>query len=267
MPELELNASAYHIVRYAPNLIRDEWVNIGVILHDPAEGRFRVRFIEEEAEFARLRRLHPSADEAALRGLSSFFEDSLASRRGDLATWIAKLGDTLSNTIQFSPQKGLLSDDWGAELDRLYHDQVAPVRARAAVAGSRSAIRSQARQVFRAAGLLPKLQQGVGVEDFTSPGDPLHLDYAYRRNGTRGFIQSLALAREPAQAKVLAYTADAIRAKIEKSEFVAITEMDLRPEENKRHQFISGLFKEKDISLVPLSRLPVWAHQLRPLLQ
>ena len=55
--------------------------------------------------------------------------------------------------------------------------------------------------------------------------------------------------------------------KVEKTEFIAITEMELRPEENKRHQFISGLFKEKEISLVPLSRLPVWAHQLRPMLQ
>ncbi|MGH9591647.1 MAG: hypothetical protein ACRD5L_01045, partial [Bryobacteraceae bacterium] len=80
-------------------------------------------------------------------------------------------------------------------------------------------------------------------------------------------IQSLALTRDPAQAKVLAYTADAIRAKIEKTEFIAITEVEPHPEENKRHEFVSHLFDEKQISLVPLSKLPVWAHQLRPLIQ
>ncbi|MFZ0820200.1 MAG: DUF3037 domain-containing protein [Candidatus Acidiferrales bacterium] len=267
MPESALNAFAYHIVRYAPNLIRDEWVNIGVVAYDPAEPRFRVRLIEDESEFSRLRRLHPASDEAALRGLSSLFESTLSDHRGEISMWTAKLEQMLSNTVQFSPRKGLLAADLDSEMDRLFHDQVAAPRARASVTGSRSAIRSQATQVFRTTGLLSKLRRGVHLDDYTFPGDPLHLDYAYQRNGTRGFIQSLALTREPAQAKVLAYTADAIRSKIEKTEFVAITEMELRPEENKRHQFISGLFKEKEISLVPLSRLPVWAHQLRPLLQ
>jgi hypothetical protein len=102
------------------------------------------------------------------------------------------------------------------------------------------------------------------VAEFTYKGDPLRLDYSYRRNGTRGFIHSLALTRDPAQAKVLAYTADAIRAKIEKVEFVAITEIEPRPEENDRHRFISGLFQEEGIELVPLSRLPAWSHQIRP---
>jgi hypothetical protein len=267
MPESELNTFAYHIVRYTPNLIRDEWVNIGVVAYDPAQPRFRVRLIEDETDFSRLRRLHPTSDEAALRGLSSLFESTLSDHRGELSLWINKLEQLLSNTVQFSSQKGLRAADLDSEMDRLFHDQVAAPRARAAVTGSRSVIRSAATQVFRTTGLLSKLTRGIQLDDYTFPGDPLHLDYAYRRNGTRGFIQSLALTREPAQAKVLAYTADAIRAKIEKTEFVAITETELHPEENKRHQFISGLFKEKEISLVPLSRLPVWAHQLRPLLQ
>jgi hypothetical protein len=226
-----------------------------------------VRLIDDETEFSRLRRLHPAYDEAMLRGLPSLFESTLSDHRGELSAWTGKLDQMLSNTLQFSARKGLFGQDLDSEMDRLYHDQVAAPRARAVVSGSRSAIRSAATQVFRTAGLLSKLMRGVHLDEYTVPGDPLHLDYAYRRNGTRGFIQSLALTREPAQAKVLAYTADAIRAKVEKTEFIAITETELHPEENKRHRFISGLFKEKEISLVPLSRLPVWAHQLRPLLQ
>ncbi len=270
MDQMNLNPCAYHVIRYIPNLVRDEWVNIGVVVHEPGAGRFRVRLIEEESEFARLRRLHPSSDEALLRGVAPFLEDSLASHRGELAAWIAKLDQTLSNAVQFSPQKGLLAEDLDAELDRLYSSHVAPPRARAAageMAGSRSDIRARANQVFRTAGLWPKLTRSVHVDDFTFKGDPLRLDFGYRRNGTRGFIHSLALTRDPAQAKVLAYTADAMRARIEKTEFVAITEVEPRTEENDRHRFIAGLLKEKQIPLVPLSHLPVWAHQLRPLLQ
>ncbi len=217
MVEMNSNPFAYHIIRYTPNLIRDEWVNIGVVLHDPAAGKFRVRLIEEEAEYARVRRLHPAANESLLRGIAPMLEDTLTEHRGDLAEWIAKLDRTLSNAVQFSPQTGLLAEDLDAELDRLYANHVAPQRARAAASGvaeTRSGIRSGANQVFRIAGLWPKLERSVRVDQFTYSGDPLRLDYSYRRNGTQGFIHSLALTRDPAQAKVLAYTADAIRGQV-----------------------------------------------------
>jgi len=264
------NPFAYQIIRYMPNLVRDEWVNIGVVIHDPANGRFRVRLVEEESEFARIRRLHPAADENLLRGFGPFFEDTLGEHRGELAAWVAKLGQTLSSSVQLSPQTGLLAEDMDTELERLYASQVAPHRARATAthaAGSRSEIRAKANQIFRTAGLWQKLERSVRVGSYTFPGDPLRLDYTYRRNGTRGFIHSLALSRDPAQAKVLAYTADAIRAKTEKTEFAAVTEVEPRPEGNERHQFVTGLLREKKIQVVPLSRLPAWAYQLRPLLQ
>jgi Protein of unknown function (DUF3037) len=270
MPELGSRPFAYHIVRYTPNLIRDEWVNVGVVIHDAGEGRFRVRVMDEESEFARLRRLHPGADEGLLRGLGGLLDSTLAEHREGLSAWVAKLDQTLSNAVQFSPRKGLLADDLDAEMERLYHDHVEPPRARAATAesmASRSGIRARASEVFRSVGLWGKLARAVRVDDYTYPGDPLRLDYSYRRNGTRGFIQSLALSRDPSQAKVLAYTADAIRAKLAATEFIAVTEIEPRPQENERHRFVAGLLAENQIPLVPLSRLPVWAHQMRPLLQ
>src|SRR3989454_5864560 len=67
----DARACAYRILRYAPNLVRDEWVNIGVLVFDPATGERRLRLIEEAGEFARVRRLHPAADEAVLRDRKS----------------------------------------------------------------------------------------------------------------------------------------------------------------------------------------------------
>lgn len=47
MPDETLQPCAYHVVRYQPNLIRDEWVNIGVLLLIPGSelytGRVRQR--------------------------------------------------------------------------------------------------------------------------------------------------------------------------------------------------------------------------------
>ena len=67
----ERSTLRYRILRYTPNLIRDEWVNIGVLLLDPASGRVRQRWLEEPADYARLRRLHPAADEDLLLRLPS----------------------------------------------------------------------------------------------------------------------------------------------------------------------------------------------------
>src|SRR5260370_2281491 len=58
----------YHVLRYTSDLVRDEWVNIGVLLFDPLSGALRLRLVEEQDEYARIRRLQPAADEDVLRG-------------------------------------------------------------------------------------------------------------------------------------------------------------------------------------------------------
>jgi DUF3037 family protein len=66
-----------HILRYTPNLVRDEWINVGILLFNPATGERRLRLIEEEIEFRRVRRIHPRADESLLRALRYELEDRM----------------------------------------------------------------------------------------------------------------------------------------------------------------------------------------------
>ena len=270
MPEtqtaLGLRPCAYHVVRYTPNLVRDEWVNIGVLLFDPASGRLLQRVVEEPSEFARVRRLQPTADEELLRRLSDDFASQSAAAGGNAQAFIARLEQTLSTTVQLSPRKGLLAEDLEAELDRLYRDHVeAPRPGRLAEdVTTRNGIRARANQVFRGTGVWPRLERRLRVDEFTQPGDPLRVDYGYRRNGTRGFVQALSLSRDPGQAKVLAFTADAIRQKLAHPEFVAITEAEPHPQENARHRFILDLLEAREIGVVPLGRLAEWSYRLRP---
>jgi hypothetical protein len=250
-------------------LIRNEWVNVGVVLLEPSTGNVRTRLVQEAAEFARIRRLHPEADESLLRNLGAIFDAPPNGSGPNGVAWLAKLEDTLSNAVQLSPRKGLLAENPDAEIDRLYREQVEPpqpVRGGARDLRTRSDIRARARDYFRLEGILNRMQVGVRVDSFTYPGDPMRLDFSYRRNGTQGFIQSVALARDPGQAKLLAFTADAIRARADHTEFTAITEID--PErENVRHRFLAGLLEEKKISIVPLAALRGWAHDLAPTLR
>src|SRR5579863_6310199 len=184
MPEEALQPCAYHVVRYQPNLIRDEWVNIGVLLfipsntpsgapsgapandpgnapgnangeaseESPAAGRIRQRWLEEPADLARLRRLHPAADEELLLRLPAEFERQFAGREMEAEAILDKFDETLSNAVQLAPRKGLLARDPDAELDRLFREQVEPLRETrrgAAEIRTRSDVRARAADYFR----------------------------------------------------------------------------------------------------------------------
>lgn len=265
------NACAYRILRYTPNLVRDEWINIGVLLYDPVkrDGKPRLRLIEEPEEFARVRRLHPEADERLLRALRDDFERQFAVKNGGWQQALEKLDETLSNALQLAPQKGVLTGDLDAELERLYADHVAPPRARAGAAerlGSRGAIRNHCNQVWRQARVWERIQKSVPAGEYTFVGDPMKLDYGYRRNGTRGFVQAISVTRAPADAKLLAYTAGRIRAKVAASEFAAVTDV-LLARENERHRFVADTLRDAGVEAMPVEGFAAWVGKLRPQVQ
>lgn len=265
---------AYRILRYAPNLVRDEWVNIGVLLFDPETGERRLRIIEEQEEFARLRRLHPAADEELLRRLRDDLEDRLQSApsvlpEGDWQRMLAKWDDTLSHALQLAPQKGLLAGDLDEEMDRLYGDHVAPQRAalRVGAPGSRATIRSYCAQVWKQARLWERLEKSARIAEFTFSGDPSRIDYAYRRDGTRGFVQTLSVSRSPQECKAFAYNAARIATKAPyRSEFAAVTDVPLLAE-NERHCFVRNTLRDAGIEPVAMEGFAVWVAKLKPLLQ
>jgi hypothetical protein len=277
-------ACAYRVLRYTPNLVRDEWVNIGVLLFDPQSGERRLRLIEEPEEYARVRRLHPRADESLLRALRNDLEDRFATAselfrgngeaheggngRADWLKLLDKWDDTLSNALQLAPQKGVYTSDLDAETERLYADHVAPERgaARVGAPGSRGVIRSYCAQVLRQARLWDRLQKGVRAEEFTFPGDPMRIDYAYRRNGARGFVQTLSVTRAPGDVKSLAYTVERIRGKVKSSEFTAVTDVHLIAE-NERHRFVQETLRDARVEAVAMEGFAVWAAKMRPMIQ
>ena len=273
-------AFAYRVLRYTPNLVRDEWVNIGILLFAPETGERRLRLIEEQDEYNRVRRLHPQADENVLRRLRDHLEDRFQSvngksangtstNGGDWQALLAKWDDTLSNALQLAPQKGTLAPDLDAELERLYTDHVALQRGsvRMGAPGSRGQIRSYCTQVFHQARLWERIERGLHVSEFTFPGDPMRVDYGYRRNGTRGFVHALSVTRAPADAKNLAYTAARITAKAPwKTEFAAVTDVELT-EGNLRHAFVRDTLRDAGVEPIPLDHFAVWVAKLKPMLQ
>lgn len=287
----------HRIVRYAPSPLRDEWVNIGVLLFDPKTGERRLRLIEEEEEYNRVRRLHPQADESLLRAL----HDDLESRFEALPTNVAGTGapgegqrkqgsyfadngdqpgplgwlrllekwdQILSSALRLADPKATLADDLDSELTRLYNDRVAVPqgKGRAGLLGSRASLRSHCSNVFHQAKIWSRLEKSVHASQFTFPGDPMRIDYGYRRNGTRGFVHTLSVTRAPAEAKTLAYTAE----RIENGgrfpwEFTAVTDVPLG--DSDRHRFVRDTLRHAGVETVPREGFAVWVAKLRPMLQ
>jgi Protein of unknown function (DUF3037) len=273
MPEEERKTLRYRVLRYTPNLIRDEWVNVGIMLEEFQEleavggSRRAIKVIEEDREFARVRKLHPSADVRLLHSLASEFEILRSMTGEDMRKYFTRLESTLSNAIQLSPQKAILAADFNAELARLYDTHVAPpVRAGGSIVEStRAWIRNKLKDVFQRHRISGKLKPAVRVDEYTHLGDPFKFDYGYR-NGVRGYIQSVVLNRDASQAKVLAYTVESIRKRVPASEFTAITEAAPVPG-NLQHLFISKLFEDQNIRIVPMNRVEMFAEELRMKLQ
>ena len=74
-----------------PNLIRDEWVNIGVLLEEARGSRRAMRLIEQPGEFARVRRLHPEADEDFSTCAAPDFDARLRGPEAEVTAYLQKL--------------------------------------------------------------------------------------------------------------------------------------------------------------------------------
>src|SRR5437868_13932827 len=71
-------AFVYRVLRYAPDAVRDEWINIGVLVFALESSDFRLRMVEDHDEFSRLRRLQPQADENLIRRMRDHLEERIA---------------------------------------------------------------------------------------------------------------------------------------------------------------------------------------------
>jgi hypothetical protein len=95
----------------------------------------------------------------------------------------------------------------------------------------------------------------------------MRIDYAYRRNGTHGFVHTLPVRRAPELTRNLAYIADRISSKAPwKSEFAAVTDVALS-DGIPLQRFVRDALREAGIEPVPLDHFAVWVAKLKPLMQ
>src|SRR5271165_2065439 len=100
----------FFLLRYVPDAVKDEFVNIGVVMVEQGakDGGFaEVRFTRD---WGRVRCLDPEADIEMLAAMEREIRGQLGTAR-DRAVLLRRMEDSFSNAIQLSPTKRCLAED------------------------------------------------------------------------------------------------------------------------------------------------------------
>lgn len=215
----------FFLVRYVPDIVKGEFVNIGVLLREArteagAGPPMRVRFTRD---WSRVRCMDAQADVALLEDLEQEITERLAAgpTEREPASLLAVLETSLSNSIQMTAPRAALAENLATELEQLMRLYVEPMAQPAQPKASRkptgrSAIVRAMQQQFEQAGAWPLMNKRIAAERYTRKGDPFRLDCGYRREAKFGgglrIFQAVSLEGDLESAKVLAFMAPQLRA-------------------------------------------------------
>jgi hypothetical protein len=253
----DLEKCSFFLLRYVPDAVKNEFVNIGLVLL-PQAGSAELRFTRD---WSRIKCLDPQADVEVLETLESDLHEKLRAMNGDRDFILRRIQDSFSNSLQPSESKACYAASPAAEADelaRLYLEQRRQRSPREA--GGRRAVFEQMRREFESAGVWSAMRKEIRAADYTSRGDPLKFDCGYSPNGSVKLFHALALASDVNSAKVLAYSFPALAQGIRQKEgkqaqLTALVEDDL-PRDDDQVEFALETLARQDIKVAPLAQMP-----------
>jgi hypothetical protein len=261
MPQCE-----FFLLRYVPDAVKNEFVNIGVVLLEREGAGFAdVRFARD---WHRVRCLDPDADTEMLAALEQSVRQQIAQAE-NREKFLRIMNESFSGTIQVSAPSACLTEAPAREIEelaRLYVETAARA-ARGRELSGRPALVQRMREEFERTGVWARMHKRIAAAEYTHPGDPLKLDCGYQPNGVVRLFHAVSLASDVDAAKVLAFSFPQIAAGIARkrqaeTEFTAIVEDDLdRQDENVA--FAVTTLERTAIRVAPAAELPELAERAR----
>jgi len=255
------------LVRYVPDPVRVESVNIGIFLHSPQERFLGCLFSDD---FRRLKRFHPQADLDLLRELQPDFEKQIDKAGDNLEKYIEEMRESFSNLIQLDEPRSCLLAEPQNEIQSLFARYVGERAAGAPPEGTRFQIKQRLTAALSEAGVWEHMEKRIPAAPWTHPGDPFTFDYGYtplqvegKPNGHVHFMHAHLLKRdvEGKAAKVLVYSVDRVRRK-QRAQLTAVVEA-LDAKEDKVASLSQRILLEGGIALWPVARANELAQTVR----
>ena len=253
----------FFVLRYAPDAVKNEFINVGLVLLPPAGGA-QVRFTRD---WSRVLCLDPDADVEMLQALENDLRNQLREMNGDRDLILRRIQDSFSNAIQPSEFQACLAAsavDEADELARLYLERPRR-RQQNREPGARVALVARMRSEFETAGVWPLMQEKIPVSRYTRSGDPLKIDCGYSPNGTVKLFHAVTLTSDINAAKVLAFSFPQLAQGIRKAEnkqalLTAVVEDDL-PKDDESVSFARETLEQNSIHIVPVSSMAAVARE------
>lgn len=260
----------FFLIRYVPDAVRNEFVNIGVLLREAAGAE--APMLRMTRDWARVRCVDPEADTEMLEALEGELRMRLLEETPEGAKPVlAVIEDSFSNLVQVTEAKGCLAESMVAEVENLMRVYVEgrrreSVRRQSGRAKIQGAIRSQ----FERAGVWELMRKRIAASAYTSAGDPLRIDCGYRPNGVIRMFHAVSLEAESEAAKVLAFSMQGLRegvTRVEKAtlEMTAVVEpiKELEDEAREYYRFAVETMEGEAIRVMTTADLPRMAETAR----
>jgi Protein of unknown function (DUF3037) len=257
--ESSLKSCAYYLVRYVPYAEREEFINIGLLLHS-AEEQFLDCLITRDLR--RVKRFHPKADLEFLRDLQGYFEQQIQVHEENLQGFLNGMEQSLSHVIQLAPERPVLAAEPEKQLRQLFERLVDKSPANLPATDTRMRIKQGLVEALRRAHVLEdsRFEKHIPAEPLTHPGDPFHFDFGYRPpltagkpNGHLKLVHALSLHRDFELASVLSLTMGYVRSK-QPADITAVVEA-LPAKANKTAAHSARILKDAEITILPLSEV------------
>jgi len=254
------------LLRYVPNAVKGERVNIGLILLEPeGAGHSEVRFTRD---WRRVQCIDPDADLEILQG----FEAELRSRLRDVsdrATLMKMLNESFSGAVELAPTSGCLTEDPATEIEllaKMYFEGLHV--SRPTVRTGRQAILWRMREAFVQAGVAESLMHDISADEYMRPGSRLKIDFGYRLGlGEMKLFHAVSLKANLDSASSLADRYPLlVRGILEKENRVAsLTAIidDALDHSVPEIEFALATMEAKSILVRPVADMPAIAEQAR----
>jgi hypothetical protein len=262
----------FFLLRYVPDAMKDEFVNIGLVMTESGEDGGGFAGIHWTADWRRARGLDPNIDTEMLEAWGREMETRLKDVQ-QRALLLHEMMDSYSNALQVSPTWQCMAENPAEELKDLAQKLVempafwGPEKEKRARAVGRRWIHARMSEAFRAAGVWEFLMKDVAASTYTYPQNDFVFDFAYARGGELEIFQAVSLVAMGTETPMFPLRAAQITPRMQarnmvSPRFTAVVE-DTFDEEDKGVKSVLASMQDEKIRVKRLREMPSIAERAR----
>ncbi|MGA8429698.1 MAG: DUF3037 domain-containing protein [Candidatus Sulfotelmatobacter sp.] len=264
----ELKQLRFFLLRYVPDAVKGEFVNIGVIAKEIGTNTTGFAGVRFTRDWRRVRGIDPQVDMDVLNEFEEEIRAEVAEKH-DPETLVHRLQESFSNVVQLSAPQECLTENPAKELEAIAEMYLEVLKGEKdkTISGRQEIVRAM-RDAFIGAGLRGFVIERLPLSSYTKPGDPLkYLDFAYKAKKEMKVFQAVSLkagvgdavtlaARYPKIEPLMARNVEAVLS------LTAVVDDDLDRKRNDV-QFALNMMEEEKFTIAVAAEMPMIAEVAR----